>query len=141
MNKLTSIIIFQRTKAFNIFSNILYFIFYYQKKEFQARTLPRSTFEPSFQVELENRPPTVPVNPNFETDARVLKRYVRLTCIFLLVLLLSYVYKNLFYDLWCFIFIRFLYFLWVNLNNFYSNLIANINFIIIIYYYRYHILL
>ena len=42
---------------------------------FRAGSLPRSNFETTFQVEIENKPPTVAQNIHFECDARAQKRY------------------------------------------------------------------
>ena len=42
---------------------------------FQARSLPRSTFEPDVNVELENKPLTVARQVYLESENRAEKRY------------------------------------------------------------------
>jgi hypothetical protein len=54
---------------------------------FQARSLPRSTFEPDASVEIENKPLTIARPVYLESENRAEKRYVdRILCVpFLLV--------------------------------------------------------
>ena len=51
--------------------------FFLQKMQFQARSLPRSTFEPDVNAELENKPLTIARPVYLESENRAEKRYVK----------------------------------------------------------------
>lgn len=51
--------------------------FFPQKMQFQARSLPRSTFEPDVNAELENKPLTIARPVYLESENRAEKRYGR----------------------------------------------------------------